>query len=223
MGITHWKQFRIFLLGAIAIAVICSVAISIFYPGIGNRTPTPFSFPAAVELPQWEMVNSAPLQLTKEDPSLKAGRQYGYRQNGLSIDIEMRYAIDTHGNVKSFMENHAAIKSSPSRLIMRQQQGVGFYGLWLTQKRAYLSACINPRGSSTVTLDQFWQNHNTYDVHFSRILPWLLGQQKLLDRRCLWALLSTSLESASPADANKVLETAWVSWYRWWQSNFPPP
>jgi cyanosortase A-associated protein len=58
-------------------------------------------------------------------------------------------------------------------------------------------------------------------VNLTRIVPWLLGQIKLQDRRCLWAQMSIPLDQKTPTDANKILETAWISWHQWWQKNFP--
>jgi cyanosortase A-associated protein len=80
-------------------------------------------------------------------------------------------------------------------------------------KRAYLDACINSRGGSTFTEEQFRANRIQYDVQFNRLLPWLLGQQELRDQRCLWTHLSIPLNQSSPESSYHILENAWFSWY----------
>jgi cyanosortase A-associated protein len=52
-------------------------------------------------------------------------------------------------------------------------------------------------------------------------MPILLGQEALLDKRCLWVYLSIPLRNSSPEEAYKTLEQAWFSWYQWWQPRFP--
>jgi len=105
---------------------------------------------------------------------------------------------------------------------------VGYYGVLTHEGKAYLSACINPRGESTVTEQQFRQSLYATDLQVGRILPWISGREPLLDRRCLWTLMSTPLPSGKNTDstaseaAYKTLEAAWFNWFRWWQPKFPP-
>lgn len=89
------------------------------------------------------------------------------------------------------------------------------------QQQAYLSACINPKGGSTFTSQQFDSNRIRYDFQFQRLLLWLFGREGLRDNRCLLTLLSTPLSQASPEAAYTTLEQAWFSLYKWWHSRFP--
>lgn len=141
------------------------------------------------------------------------------------LNIEMRYEVETDGDVKQFIKNNTAIQFLLDQplLVVRQQEGVGFYGVFVYQKRAYLDACINSRGGSTFTKEQFSYNRIQYDVQLNRLLPWLLGLQPLRDKRCLWTHLSIPLNQSSPEQAYLILENAWFSWYKWWSSRFPKP
>jgi cyanosortase A-associated protein len=221
-----WKKIRISFL-AITFGGVCfALGKSILYPSVSDRTPLPFVFPPAVSLPEWQPVASSPLVSTTEESSnYLVGRHYRYIKQGLSLDIEMRYLVQTDGNVNFFIKKYKTIPSSPGQLlpVLRQQEGVGSYNLFVHQGRAYLSTCINPRGGSTVTNNQFILNRYLYDVRLGRLLPWLLGQVELRDMRCLWAHMSVPLNNSSPENAYKTLEKAWVSWYKWWSPRFPNP
>jgi len=70
---------------------------------------------------------------------------------------------------------------------VRQHEQLGFYGLFVYQKQS-VNACINSRGGSTFTKEQFNYNRIHRDTQFNRLLAWLLIQ--LRDKRCLWTHLS---------------------------------
>lgn len=199
---------------------------SVLDPGIGKRTATPFVFPAAVPLPQWQQIDSKPLpkQVVEAYPYGKLalpGMHYRYKQNNLFLDIKTRYELSTEGDVKQIIEKYTDIRFSPQQPYPEiRQQGTGFYGVYVHQQRAYLDACINSSGGSTFTSAQFDSNRLQYDVQFPRIMLWLLGRQELRDNRCLWAHLSIPLNQSSP-NALKILEQAWFSWYKWWLPRFP--
>ena len=223
-----WKQLRIPLLIITCVNVLFVVGRSIVDPTIGKRTLTPFVFPQEVPLPQWRLVESRPLKgKTLESSSFGKltlpARQYRYIQNDLHLDIEMRYEVEADGDVRGYIKDQTPIKfflDKPSVLI-RQNEQLGFYGLLIYEERAYLDACINSRGGSTFTSEQFSNNRAQYDRQFNRLLAWVFVQQPLNDRRCLWAHLSIPLNQSSPDSAYVILEKAWFSWYQWWRPRFP--
>lgn len=221
-----WQQLRIPLLAITCVSVVCLVGKAVLSPIKTSREFTPFTFPSAVPLPEWQLVQSKPLadQVVRK-PGRKfdflAGRSYQYTQNNLPLDIQMRYTLYPDGEIKHLIRSYTSFDIPNSRLQQRQQAGVGFYGLFVYQGRAYLSACINPQGSSTVTHKQSLQNQISHSIWFERFLPVLLGQESVLDKRCLWAHLSTPSKNSSPDSAYRTLEKAWVSWYQRWKPNFP--
>jgi cyanosortase A-associated protein len=212
-----WKQFRVPLLALTFSSVLFVLATIVLVPTKDKRTVTTFVFPEKVPLPQWRLSESLPLPKPKKDSiTLFAQRRYRYQKKDLLLDIEMRYLTD--GDVVKLLRDFNFISSSA---VIRQQQKVGYYGLGVDKQRAYLSACINPQGNSTFTNEQFNHNRYFYALQPQRLLSWLLEQEKLQDRRCLWAHLSVPLKNSSPEAAYQVLETAWFSWYQWWQPRFP--
>ncbi len=135
----------------------------------------------------------------------------------------MHYVVGTPGELQTYFQNYTSIQMHDGQLLqnLHQQQGVGFYSLFVYQGRSHLSACINPRGGSTVTSAQFLANRYTYDLQVKRLVPWLLGRESLPDRRCLWADLSIPLNKMSAHTTYPVLAQAWSSWYQWWSPRFP--
>lgn len=223
-----WKQLRIPLLVLTFVNIFFVFGKSILDPTIGKQTVAPFVFPPDVPLPQWQRLASHPLkdQTVDRPPATKSamlGRQYRYIQKDLQLDINMRYELETLGDVKQLIKDHTAIKFSLNQplIILRQHKQLGFYGLFVYQKRAYLDACINSQGGSTFTKEQFSYNRIQYDVQFNRLFFWLLGKQALRDRRCLWSHLSITLNQSSPESAYVILENVWFSWYQWWHPRFP--
>jgi len=215
-----WQPARLSLLVLAFSGALFVLGKAIVTPKAATTQPA-YRLPATVPLTDWQTVSSAALQPI---PEAIASQQYEYRQQQ-SLNVQLRYMIGD-GDVNRFLFVHTPIRQDNNRLVLKYQPKIGFYGVLPYQKRAYLSACISPRGESTVTAQQFVQNLRTHDLIPSRVLPWLLGQQPLLDRRCLWTLMSIPV--AANADlttldnAYKTLEVAWFSWYRWWQPNFPP-
>ncbi|MCT7968579.1 cyanoexosortase A system-associated protein [Laspinema sp. D1] len=220
----YWKPLRIFLLALTFSSVLVVVGKSLLYSNPDKGPSADFSFPPDIPLTEWQPLesDSLPVQNTSNLISARVYR-YQHQQNKFSLDIEMRYVIDTDGDIKTMLNKHLNSETYPGKLTIHHQEGIGFYGLAATTERAYLSSCINPYGGSTVTAEQFRNNRNTYDLQVSRLVPWLLGQQELRDFRCLWTVLSMPLEDTTAEQAYPVLEKAWVSWYAWWQPRFPDP
>lgn len=217
----YWKPLRLSLLAITCGGVLFVTLKSILVPAT-KPSPSPFEFPQSVPLTNWQAVESSPLQVS-QDSNILAARLYRYQKNGLPLEIEMRYVVNTNGSVEGMMRGHSILKSSPGKLTVDQIEGVGYHGFLVRENRVYLNTCINPRGGSTVTDEQFRYNRNTYDIELGRLLPWLVGQASLQDVRCLWTQMSIPLQQETPKDAEKMLETAWVSWHRWWQPRFPKP
>jgi cyanosortase A-associated protein len=211
------KKFRVPILGITFSCAVLVLGKIILFPGSTKPEFTPFVFPEKAPLAQWQLSASLPLpEPTAENPELFSQRGYQYSRNNQQLNIEMYYLVLEYIplNVKKWT------KISSTNTI-RHRQEVGFYGLGVDQQRAYLSSCINPRGGSTFTTEQFNQNRYFHDLRPQYLLSWLVGQNSLLDRRCLWVNLSVPLKDSTPESAYQVLENAWFSWYQWWQVRFP--
>ena len=225
---TKWQQHRQILLALTFVSVFFTLGRFSLDRTAGNRQVTPFAFSSVVPLPGWQMLESHSLVEPIASPpksldSVLASRKYLYKRNDYRLEINMRYIVGTSGNLVDYFNTYTSLKWNNSHLLQnfRQQEGVGFYSLFVYQGRSHLSACINPHGGSTVTTAQFLANHHTYGLRLQRLIPWLLGKGSLQDRRCVWAHLSTPLNQESAETTYPVLEQAWLSWYQWWRPRFP--
>ncbi|MCM1984891.1 cyanoexosortase A system-associated protein [Lyngbya confervoides] len=213
-------NFKLGLRNSLSILVFFSSVFVLVKVTVAPATDTqkadPFAFPNQIQLSQWQALPSQ--RLLTQDIGLSkylGGRRYQYQKNGTSLLIELYHFTNSDGEVKQFLKNKI---SSPSPLI-QHKKNTGYYGLFTDQKRAYLSACINPSGNSTLTKRQFKQNRNTYDPAM-RLLPWLLGKSNLIENRCMFVLLSTPLKQDSTIPY-QILENVWSLWYQSWNYQFP--
>lgn len=212
-----YKKIRIPILAITFGSAILVLGKLILFPASTRPEFTPFVFPKQVPLAKWQLSESRLLPQPKaETPEQHSQWYYRYVKNNQQLNIEMHYLVLEFFHLN--IEKWTAISSDAT---IRHRPGVGFYGLGVHQRRAYLSSCINPRGSSTFTAEQFNQNRYFYDLRPQYLLSWLVGQNSLFDRRCLWVNLSVPLKDPHPESAYQILENAWFSWYQWWQSRFP--
>ena len=220
------NKSRTLLLLAVMIATTLALGKSLVHPITKSPHFTDFIFPESVPLKQWKLLTSDSINThsfeSPEHPSgnFVSGRYYRYGQNQKFLDIEMRYLINTNGDLKSFITH----KTGELVSVLREDPNRGFYSVFSHDGKVYLSACINSRGGSTITSDQFNRNRMIYDARLDRLVLWFLGQAKLKDRRCLWANLSLPLDHhSSTEETYRTLETVWYDWYNWWKSFFPNP
>jgi cyanosortase A-associated protein len=221
---------------SVSIACLSVLAYAIFHPQkrnllLGQR---PYQFPHQMALPSWQQLQSQ--ALTRKNPvEVLAAHQYLYRYQGQGkfrgklLQAQIFYLRYIEGNVSRSLNLYTPVTSTlGQKQTFRSQSG---YAMLLTEGgKAYLSSCINARGLSTVTESQFAQNRYRYDLTPSRFLMWGLGQQDLLDRRCLLTALSIPIERPSSppttptitADTQEILEQFWQEWQPRWQSQFPP-
>jgi cyanosortase A-associated protein len=196
----------------------------------GIQEPAAVNFPQQVPLPETKFLTSKPLAaLPIENKLVGAGQAYRYEYDSRPIDLEIRYITNGVANrptmdamLPTFTKIPlTALQSAP----MKEEPGMGFYSLFKDKKTAYFGTCINPRGITTVTGDQFHANSNpnpfASGIPFDRLVPWLMGRQTFRDSRCLWTVLSTPIDEAAPDATMKTLQKVGINWTRWWQGHFP--
>jgi cyanosortase A-associated protein len=234
-----WKEVQIPLLAVVFTGVAVVLTKTLFTPTPDKTAlsqPTPNLLPAQVPIKGWQALESSPSPLNEElKKEAKAGQRYRYRKGTQELDVDLHY-MTSDGNISRYLFVYTPVRTANADLEMKYQPGVGHYGVVthrdVTKKttRAYLSACINPQGESTITEQQFTHNLSK-DLQPAQVVSWILGQKSLIDRRCLWTLMSVpvvleSQSASAPAarsqqQAYQTLETAWLSWYQWWRENYP--
>lgn len=172
------KQLQIPLLMFVFANIALVLGKVVLDPTIGKKTVTPFVFPQTVPLSGWQLVASEPLKSPNKEPGQAPskeslnGKQYRYTKDNQTLDVETVYELETHGEFKEFLRKYTPIKGIPDEqyIVVRQQPGVGTYGMFALQNRAYLNACINPRGGSTLTRQQYSDNRIRYDLLSDRLI-----------------------------------------------------
>ncbi len=218
------------------LAFLCCSGIGVLgYTLINNTTQSNLRAISTLNFPQppsWEdlkQVESKSLPDHKfKNNKIAIGRQYRYEHRSKPIDIQVRYITDGVANSPAMELMLPEFTDLPTSVLtstaIKQQSDVGEYSLFVYKERAYFSTCINPQGITTVTGDRFHANTNPNPLRslpVNRLLPWLLGQQTLRDSRCVWTVLSTPRDRATPDGTIETLETIGVKWIRWWQAHFP--
>ncbi|MEM8778092.1 MAG: cyanoexosortase A system-associated protein [Cyanobacteria bacterium P01_G01_bin.49] len=218
---SFWSKVRNSILAFTLGSTLFVLGKSFVVPTTKKVPVSSFTFPEKIPLPGWQLQdNDVPTDLLKGRSF--QGRGYEYRQKDLNLAIAMHYVPYLHPNETLFRAYDSRLPSSNDPIaIMRHKPETGFYMIGIEEKQAYLRACINPRGPSAITYQQFIQNRYTDDLKFSRFLPVLLGHEPLRDYRCLWTHLSIPVNQGDSNSAYQVLEKAWGFWYDWWHNNFP--
>ncbi len=219
-----WQPMRISLIAITAGAALLVLGKLLTLPKVDKASAQAVNtLQPVVPLTGWELLDNSELKANKDS---RFGRSYRFQQGSQTLNADMHY-MTSDGNVSRYLFVYSPIRTANANLKVKYQPETGFYGVLSHKGQAYLTACVNPRGQSTVTEQQFTQSRYTYDLKPNRILPWVMGQESLIDRRCLWTLLSTPVPASTTpevaeAAAYKTLETAWFSWHQWWQANYPP-
>lgn len=223
------KTRKVFL---IAIASISAIAMSMSFFLPNFKTRTKFQLPEQIALPDLKFQSSREVNklINSNNLNISSTRQYVYTFADSSLETELR--IDTAYMLSSATVPDSlsvlAIKYPNSNLETRQIEGVGHFTLFTHEQRAYLASCINPRGGSTVTLEQFNNNRNKYDISSERVARYMIGIADLRDNRCLLTAMSIALDSQITPQSQETLEPiyqklqrSWSNWFANWQGNFP--
>ena len=215
------RTYVLIALSAIVLGIFGKILIS---PNQRSLAVQPYTLPEIIPLQGWEFEGSQTLE-SQDVNSLGdfVGREYRYIRDEVKLNIQARYIVDTDGDVQKFISQYM-LPADSSRIDFNQfethiLQDIGTYARFIEGDTAYLTACINPYGGSTVTDREFKFNRNFYDIRH-RLLPWVFGDV-LKDERCLWTYLSMNITSEALTIIHQNLEETWLIWYGHWYKAFP--
>lgn len=220
---------KILLIG-ITVSTSIAIAVSVLTPKSVNSKK--YQLPKDLVLKDWRLQSSNNLDNINEANNSSV-RQYIYilpnqeisskSSQELRIDFIYTYRVMPLSNYLSILN----IQYSGKPLDIKYADNIGYYALFTEQKRAYLASCINPRGESTVTEKQFKNNQDKYDFSIDKLGLYLIGKADLRDSRCLFTVMSISLENDTSQVSNSLdntyqtLEASWKEWYIYWKNKFP--
>lgn len=189
---------------------------AIFYPNLNQSTP--FTFPDRVPLERSQFIERNAIVTKSFQPKYWSDLN-GYQYQYLGFNVQVHYLQATDGDVPTYLKNY--LLNDQNIKVIDKKGSTGFYRLFERDRIAYLTTCINSRGSSTINREQFFANRNNYDLRIDRLLPIVLGTEDPRDARCLWVTVSTSIEQRSIEVVHQQLEAAWQEIYAWWMPRFP--
>ncbi len=205
-----------------------AIGITLFSANHSNKEK--YQFPEQISLAGWELRSSQNLEQLLQKGAI-AARQYIYtspQQADLEIDMIYVSGITTLPRDLHFLQIPSNLPTK-----MHYQNTTGHYLTFRYLSRSYLAACINPRGQSTTTEDQFMNNRNSYDITSDRLFLYVIGMADLRDTRCLLTILSIPSSDTNINNQNNLLnnssieqdyqklEAVWRQWHQLWQVNFP--
>ena len=218
-----WTLFRKVVLATLLGSAAIALTKVTFFPAI-NQNP-PVAFPDEISLPEWQSEISPEKEASLSQPDADKllgfvnGKSYQYRQGKQVLTIKMRYFSPSIGDVKAYLTYYN--QGIPDSLLIREKQGMGYYGLFHKNQQTHLTTCLTPNGGNIFKREQFVQVRYQSDIRPERFLPWAIGKVPLLDNRCLWIDMSLSgTEQNSPSSDYLTLEKAWLPWNEYWRSNF---
>ncbi|MBE9008789.1 cyanoexosortase A system-associated protein [Pseudanabaenaceae cyanobacterium LEGE 13415] len=209
----YFPILRLTFLGTLLILGRAIVA-----PGLEKATP--YTFPEQVALSRSQFIDRTAIVSKSFNPKYWSNLE-GYQYNYQGFNVKVHYLRETDGDISTYLDNYGLNNQKVKLNTIDKQGQSGFYRLFEHNQVAYLTACINPRGGSTVNREQFFANRNAHDLKLDRVVPIILGMADPRDARCLWVTVSAPIENQSIDTAHQQLEAAWQEIYAWWFPKFP--
>ncbi|HAC66072.1 MAG TPA: cyanoexosortase A system-associated protein [Cyanothece sp. UBA12306] len=215
MAKTSRETARIGILAVLLIGVIGTIVRAFLVAPTSNTPFIEATFPESVPLEGWNPVPEK-FQKLKRDNYL-----YQYTKNGTILEIIASDRRYDGGNVSRLLFKEMSMPPATISMNIRQKDSIGNYWVFTYENKAYLTACINRAGETTMSDQQYTQNKYKYGWSVGRTFWWIMGQKDFFETACLWSLLSipvtSDLDKNSLDSTYKTLENAWFEWYRWWK------
>ncbi|MDJ0600134.1 MAG: cyanoexosortase A system-associated protein [Crocosphaera sp.] len=233
----HGQTKRATLLGILFLGILGFLSYHIIVPQDSKKidnTQT-VTIPDTVPLSNWKLIDSQPLKSAETEKKREQvpGKLYEYSNDQERLQAEIRYE-KYRGSFNHFVIIDIGMPAATISPDIYYKKGVGHYALFEYENTTYLGSCINAKGEATVTLDQYNRNRYLRGWGLTRTFLWLLGEQDLVEYRCLWTLMSVpgsseeldftvniDPDNKELNEVEKKLEQAWLDWYSWWKNNFP--
>lgn len=205
------SPFKLAIVGSLSAITLLVMARSVVDSSWG-KTVMP-TLPETIKLPAWQQTAMKPVSIKHPEYDLKSqGNLYKFMTaSNAEVTLEIFFYENPSGGMDQFFEIFSPDEKRKSALpnMTITKDINGFYGLYYTESHAKLSACINPRGNSTVTNEQFLANRRTFDLSPKRFLPVFFGLERLRDWRCLWVNFSVPREKSDENKSSQILVGAW--------------
>jgi cyanosortase A-associated protein len=222
-----WQSWLFLSLVGFLILVISRMVLD---PRMGK--PQPFAYPAQIPVTGWQSSKAEPLESPDQfRAEILASQRYYYQaaSGGQPLTVDSRYYVarkiptQTKELANAFMFKKADYLGAPLPFQITQKEFSpgNFYDLFHYQQRAYLNACIDPKGFSNVNIGQIRQRQLAQRRDWQKIVTWLASPTILIDERCVWTQVSMPYTGSDPQPAYRELGRFWAHWQPWWQQHYP--
>lgn len=235
------------LLMTTAVGISLVTAYSLVNPKLGHRNAALLNFPEAIPLSSWQPVSNKAIAVESpeteeqnEQHEIQGGNRYFYQDAETNLEIAMYYLTDTTGNTAKLLQQYEKISPETIENQQIKETKDGYYSLFEDSDRSYITGCLHSVGLTSVTNRQFSHSMAQKNIslqlllnslagkekigkqHFVLLRDWLLGEDTIRDRRCLWITVSTpNHKGGSLFEPSEILLPVWHSWVSWWQPRFP--
>jgi cyanoexosortase A len=210
------RKRRLFLAGTWLGIIVTAIGLIVTKKDIHSSISLPLA-PVENLAKTQDAAVLAPVDIFTPQPAKNYSYIHSYQGKNYELEVATSYIVYSLGDPNPFLTN-----KSRNSLLDKQVKylpDVGYFIIYNSGNKAYLTSCINVRGGGSVNTEQFMGNRRQYDLTVHRLLPWIFGQTVLRDHRCLWTQLSLSLSNqVSTDDIYPVLESVWLENYPKWQS-----
>ena len=178
----------------------CTVSISfaavssLIFPRIGNRSIADFEFPQSFDTGN---VTAAQSNTNRKHKGVKATQQYQFVLDHQPFSLVIDYEVGVRGNLANYLQKSTQLNSANiDAKKIKYQPNIGHHALLKDDESVYLSSCISPRSLSSVTQKQFSRQRYLNDLNPIIVWQWFQNRASIRDRRCLWILLATPINSS---------------------------
>ncbi|MBD1855435.1 cyanoexosortase A system-associated protein [Leptolyngbya boryana CZ1] len=213
---------RSVFLKTIALSVTLTLLYVVVKPTSSPPANPEASLPNHLSLPGWEAQKTQSIEPSPSNSKynrIVSGQRYLYRQGDRSLQIAVRYVVETEGDIGQFIADTDESWGKTPISFEDRQSTQGFYRLFTQQNQAYLQSCLNLNGHTTVTQTQFRQNAYRQALQPEQWLNWLISQRPLLERRCFWIQISTPVVEQNIHLTHATLEQSWKTLVSSWRSD----
>ena len=219
-------EFKLGLL-ALLLGATGLTLFTVWTHGSKTQPQNHVTLPQRLELQNWNFVSSRALPFAHNEAIgrltsvLVSGQLYQYQLQKTPLTVELWLINNANGDVPAYIDAYAQerIATGRQQSEMRYRPGIGHYAIIQSANRTSLSSCINATGETTFSISQFSQARFQRDLSLNRLMGWIVGQETLLRKQCLWAHLSIANVAQKPT-INSVLEKTWFNLYKMSNSIF---
>ncbi|MBD2325537.1 cyanoexosortase A system-associated protein [Alkalinema sp. FACHB-956] len=202
-------KFQFAFFRALSLSVWAVAIQGVMNPKMFLREYHPHPFPETLQIESFQDLTHTTLAVknttTPQYDRILATRQYDYTYQQKPLSLELRYVVDTEGDLGKLMDEQMGLPKEINDTAKMLVNSIGTYRSFTYQKRAYVSTCLTPTGRAVINKTQFQKQQYLHLLEPKVWGRWAIGQGNLLEQRCIWAQISMPIQQAHPSAEESAL------------------